>query len=133
MSEASGEDKDLLPFASGRLVKDYSLLREYWRVARERGREDLVEKAMISEADYKRVREIVYGRGRVGLADLWDIVTGEVEDRIDPDIAEEAAKRLGLNALPSTARRLVARQLAAWIIEAAEHWKFISAREGGRS
>jgi len=124
------EDKDLLPFARGRLVSNFDLLKEYWRVARERGREDLVEAAMLSEPDYRRVAQaVVEEGGRISLGDLWDKLTKELEERIDPEIALEAAKRAGYNVDAETARNLVARQLAAWLIEAAEYWNFISTSE----
>jgi len=124
------EDKDLLPFARGRLVSSFDILKEYWRVARERGREDLVEAAMLSEPDYRRVAQVVIEEGgRISLGDLWDKLAKELEERIDPEIALEAARRAGYNVDAETARSLVARQLAAWLIEAAEYWNFISTSE----
>ncbi len=123
------EDKGLLPFTSGRLVSDYSLLKEYWRKAREKGREDLVEASMLREEDYSRLRDVVAREGRIGLADLWDKLTSDMEARIDAQVAVEAARARGINAAPGQARRLVARQLAAWLIEAAEFWKFVRLRD----
>jgi len=128
------EDKDLLPFTSGRLVSSFDLLKEYWRVARERGHEDLVEAAMLQEPDYRRVAEAVIEEGgRISLGDLWDKLAKELEDRIDPEVALEAARRAGYNVDAETARSLVAKQLAAWLIEAAEYWNFISTSEPGES
>ena len=133
MDKRGGEEGGLLPFASGRLVEDYGILREYWKRARARGREDLVDKSMLSEDDYEMIRNIVTSKGRVGLQDLWDEVTERLVERIDPDIAREALEARGIRTDPDTARRLVARQLAAWLIEAAEHWKMIRFSEEGSS
>lgn len=125
MDKRGGEKSGLLPFASGKLVDDYSILREYWKRARAHDREDLVEKSMLTEEDYNLVRNIVSSKGRVGLQDLWDEVAERLAERIDPDIAQEALEAHGIRTTKDTARRLVARQLAAWLIEAAEYWRMI--------
>ena len=137
MDKRGGEDRGLRPFASGRLVEDYSILREYWKRARARGREDLVDKSMLSEEDYEMIRGLVSSKGRIGLQDLWDELTEKLAERIDPDIAQEALEAVRIRTDKYTARRLVARQLAAWLIEAAEHWKMIRfsdspSKESGR-
>lgn len=119
------EKPKLPPFASGRIAGSYSLLFEYWRVARERGREDLVEKAMLSDEDYRRLREIASQGERVRLTDLLDELVDYFMERVDEELAGEAAGRLGYRISGSDARRLIARLLASWLVEAGEYWNII--------
>jgi len=114
------------PFASGELVEDFSPLFEYWRVARERGREDLVEAAMLSEADYKLLRDTV--KSGEAVLDLIDRLAEKVIDRVDPDIAAEALARNGIRVPPEEARWYIAKLIASWLIEAGDYWGFIRLR-----
>jgi hypothetical protein len=116
------------PFASGELVGDYGPLFEYWKIAREKGREDLVEAAMLSEEDYRMLQETAY-RGEEVL-DLIERLTEKILDRIDPEIASEALSGYGVKAPPDEARRFIAKLIAAWLIEAGEYWCFIKLRRG---
>ncbi|MCE4623054.1 MAG: hypothetical protein F7C82_01970 [Desulfurococcales archaeon] len=119
------KNKKTPPFASGKVVDNYDLLFTYWRVAREQGREDLVDKAMLKDEDYTRLREIVANKTRINLWDLLEELTDIFIDRIDEDIAYMAASRLGYNISRGDARRLVARLMAAWLIEAGEYWNVV--------
>ncbi len=111
------------PFASGKLAGDYKPLFEYWRVARERGREDLIEASMLQEADYDFLRKnVVIGES---VLDLLEKVTNSVIDRIDPEIAQIAMERVGLQLPKDEARLRIARLLASWLIEAGEYWGYI--------
>ncbi|MEB3845075.1 MAG: hypothetical protein LRS48_05290 [Desulfurococcales archaeon] len=122
-----GEGGWLPPFASGRLAADYSLLREYWRVARERGREDLVERSMLSEELLELLRSEIHGGESA--ADVLERLASKLEDRIDESAAVEAARRRGLESIDgATARRLVARLLAAWLLEAGDYWGHLKLR-----
>ena len=115
------------PFASGELVGDYSPLFEYWRVARERGREDLVEAAMLSEADYKLLRDTV--KSGEAVLDLVDRLAEKIVDRVDPEIAAEALARSGVRVPPEEARWYIARLIASWLIEAGDYWGLIRLRK----
>jgi len=119
------DDKKKPPFASGKVADNYDLLFTYWRVARDQGREDLVDKAMLRDEDYTRLKEIVSSKTRINLWDLLEELTDIFIDRIDEDIAYEAASRLGYNISTGDARRLVARLMAAWLIEAGEYWNVV--------
>jgi len=120
-------EKELPPFASGKIASDYSILFEYWRVARERGREDLVESGMLSEDDYKMLVE--EAAENPNLEDLLDALVARLLDRIDPDVAVEAVRRAtGARVDADTARRLVARLLASWLVEAGEYWNMVRLR-----
>ena len=114
------------PFASGRIGGDYEPLFLYWEAARSAGREDLVESSMLGEEDYRLVRELA---GRVSsLGELLDILVERMYGRIDPEVAREAYRRYGVEASGEDARLLLARLLAAWLIEAAEYWGYIRLR-----
>jgi len=120
-------EKELPPFASGKIASDYSILFEYWRAAREKGREDLVESGMLSEDDYKMLVEEAAKNPR--LEDLLDALVERLLDRIDPDVAVEAVRRAtGARVDADTARRLVARLLASWLVEAGEYWNMVKLR-----
>ncbi len=116
------------PFASGKVAGDYEPLFLYWEVARERGREDLIEAATLREEDYK-VLQREAGEG-LGLDALLEALTSYMEDRVDPVVAAEAYRRYGVEASPEDARRLIARLLASWLVEAGEYWGFVRLRRG---
>ena len=115
------------PFASGRIVADYNPLFRYWEEARRKGREDLLEMAMLREEDYRMLRELVEGR-RMALADLLDEVRERLLDRIDPDLAAEVLAGTGLSATAPQAREFLASILAGWLVEAGEYWGIIVLR-----
>lgn len=122
VGDARGEKP---PFASGRIAGSYDLLFAYWRVAREKGMEELVEKAMLHDEDYNLLKNIVSKKGRISLWDLLEELTQVFMDRVDERLAVEAASRLGYSVGGKEARSLVARLLAAWLIEAGEYWNMI--------
>jgi hypothetical protein len=115
------------PWASGRLAGDYELLFAYWEEARRRGREDLVEAAMLSEDDFQELRRLVE-EGAGSALDLVEKLAARVEERFDPDVAAAAASRLGLPAGGGEARRILARLLASWLVEAGEAWGILRLR-----
>ena len=115
------------PWASGKLAGDYDLLYAYWEEARRRGREDLVEAAMLSERDFDKLRELV-GEGPRSALELVERLAGELEARIDEDVAGAAAAGLGLPLAGEEARRRVARLMASWLVEAGEEWGVLRLR-----
>ena len=121
----SRDERRLPPFASGRLVDNYRVLFEYWRLARERGREDLVEKAMLSDNDYKLLASLVESEGKIRATDLIEVLADKLTDRIDDDIAILALEKAGYRLSKEDAKRYIARLLAAWLVEAGEYWRII--------
>ncbi len=120
------EERRKPPFASGKIVPDYEPLFAYWEEARKEGREDLVEKAMLSESDYNGLQETA--RHGESLVDLWDRLTVRMTDRIDADVAAKAYGKLGMPMTREDAREDIARILAGWLIEAGEYWRMIRLR-----
>jgi hypothetical protein len=113
----------LPPFASGRIAGSYKLLRRYLESAREMGRVKAFERALLGEEDYRLLRRIA-----VDGASVWDVVerlASIMEERVDPEVAVEALRREGVEATPETARRIIARLLAAWLVEAGEYWRIV--------
>lgn len=115
------------PFASGVLAEDYSPLFEYWRVARERGREDLVEASMLREDDYSYLRELV-GSGGLSVDVLMEKLSKRFESRVDGDVAVEAFRRSGISMDRDLAKRRIASLIAAWLLEAGESWGLLKLR-----
>jgi len=115
------------PWASGVLAGSYEPLFAYWEEARRRGREDLVESAMLGEADFDLLRRLA-SRGPSTALDLLEELERVFEGRLDEDVARAAAARLGIDAGPGEARRLIARLLASWLLEAGDYWRIIRLR-----
>lgn len=116
------EDEWRPPFASGRIAGSYEPLRLYLEVARESGREDLVDKAILGEDDFEWLRRRVSEAGRLKLLDLLDELEERFMERVDPEVAVEAFRRYGLEMSAGDARRRIARLLASWLVEAGEEW-----------
>jgi len=123
------------PWASGKIVQDYRPLYAYWRLARRRGREDLVESAMLRDEDFRELRRLVSG-GSSRAVDLVEELAGILEERVDPDVAVDALREVfGVDFDRETARRRIALILAGWLVEAGEEWGILKLRipwgEGG--
>jgi hypothetical protein len=114
----------LPPFASGRIAGSYRLLRRYLEVARERNRDEAFENALLREEDYELLKSLA--REGESALELVDRLTDILVERVDPEIAEEALRREGILLSGEEARRIIARLLASWLIEAGEYWKIIS-------
>ncbi|MET1100899.1 MAG: hypothetical protein ABWW69_00240 [Pyrodictiaceae archaeon] len=111
-------------FATGELVGDYSLLYAYWRKAGNKA-----ERAVLRSEDFERLRLIVEREGVERLDELWEKLTDYFMDRVDGNAAVEAVKeRIGVVVDAYTARRMIARILAGWLIEAGKQWKLYSFR-----
>ncbi|MGC9210005.1 MAG: hypothetical protein ACP5FT_01895 [Acidilobus sp.] len=111
------------PFATGELVDDYEPLFRYWEAARARGRQDLVERATLSEEDFEFVRRFVRSSMSMTLLELVDALKVRFRERVDPSIASEA---LGMDA--ETAVEVLSSLLAGWLVEAAEEFKLLGLR-----
>ncbi len=121
----SGEWKP--PFASGRVVGSYEPLKRYLEEARRRGREDLVEKALLNEDDFELLRRLVVVEG-VSLESLLSALEERFYDRVDGEVAREAYRSMGLKVDTESAKRMIARILAGWLIESGEEWKILRLR-----
>lgn len=102
------------------------MLRRYLELARARGREDAVEGAVLGEEDYRLLRRLVEeAGGRVSAEELLEALAERLVERVDPEIAREALREAGVPADEETARRIIARLLAAWLLEAGDYWGFV--------
>ena len=112
-----------LPFlADGSVVGDYTPLFHYWEIARRKGREELIEKAMLISEDFRFLERIVE-REKYSLHRLLNILEDYYTPRLDPGIAREALREAyGVDIWEEDARRRIARILAGWLIEASKQW-----------
>ena len=131
--EICGGKSEKPPFATGFIVDDYGPLFAYWRIARRKGREDLVENAMIKDEDLDLLVKQASKGGSLG--DLVDNLTRILVDRIDPGVASEAVRACGYRNLDQErARYLLSRTLAGWLVELGEsagRIRFSSRRKTG--
>lgn len=131
--EICGSKSEKPPFATGFIVDDYGPLFAYWRIARRKGREDLVENAMIKDEDLDLLVKQASKGGSLG--DLVDNLTRILVDRIDPGVASEAVRACGYRNLDQErARYLLSRTLAGWLVELGESTRrirFSSRRKTG--
>jgi hypothetical protein len=131
--EICSDKSEKPPFATGFIVDDYGPLFAYWRIARRKGREDLVENAMIKNEDLELL--VKQASNGSSLGDLVDVLTRMLLDRIDPDIAVEAVRACGYKNLDrERARHLLARTLSGWLVELGEstgRLRFSSRRKTG--
>jgi len=111
-------------FASGELINDYEPLRVYLEEARRRGREDLVERALLSQEDFSYLSEAL--KSSSNLLELMEKLKARFIDRVDGEVAVEAFRKLGLNVDVNFARDRIAYIIAGWLLEAGKHWKILS-------
>jgi len=122
------QEKRLPMFANGTIVSDYEPLFHYWEIARKRGREDLVDKAMLENRDFDYIRRMVLEQA-LNLLEVLDRLEEYFIDRIEPEIAVKALEEtLGIELELEEARRRLARILAGWLLEAAQTWGIIRLR-----
>ncbi len=116
----SDDEKKMPLMATGKIVEDYGLLYEYWRLAGDKAGE-----AILRREDFEKIREIVK-EGQISLRDVLEILTDYFLERIDGAIAEEAVKKYyGIKVEKEDARTRIARLLAGWLVEASEEWRII--------
>ncbi len=117
-------------FATGTIVSDYEPLFRYWELARRKGREDLVDKAMLENKDFDYIRRMVLEQA-LNLLEVLDRLEEYFLDRIDAETAVKSLEEtLGIELDPEEARRRLARILAGWLLEAAQTWGIIRLRGG---
>ncbi len=116
------EDEKLPFFADGSIIGEYKLLFEYWRILREKHRENMLDKAFLKREDFEYIRLLINIRKKMNLQELLDKLTDKFLERIDPDAAQEAFKNVyGIEIDREYARRKIAYVLAGWLIEAARN------------
>ncbi|MCE4610363.1 MAG: hypothetical protein F7B17_00120 [Desulfurococcales archaeon] len=123
------------PFATGKIVGSYEPLRRYLEAARRRGREDLVEAALLREEDFNLLRRLA-SLERVSLESLLSALEERFYDRVSGEVAREAYQSLGIRVDEESARRMMARILAGWLVESGEEWRILRLRatwEGSQS
>ncbi len=110
--------------ADGSIVGSYEPLYSYWEVAREKG----VEEVTITGEDLEFVEKLVESAGRLRLLEVREMLVKKFIPRVNPEVAEEAYKRLGFNFTREEARRRIAEILAGWSLEAARNLNIVSFR-----
>ncbi len=111
-------------FATGEIVHDYGLLYKYWRRAGKRA-----EDATLANRDFNYLKSIVEESGVVRLSELLDNLTEYFLPRVEARAALEAVRdHYGVEVDADTARRMVARILAGWLIEAGKQWRILRLR-----
>lgn len=111
--------------ADGSIVGSYEPLYSYWEVARERG----VEEVTIAGEDLEFVEKLVKSAGRLRLLEVREMLVKRFILRVNPEVAEEAYRRLGFNFTGEEARRRIAEILAGWSLEAARNLNIVSFRD----
>ncbi len=114
-------------FADGSVVPDYEPLFRYWELAKERKRQDLVDKAMLSQDDFMYLREALKAAGEtVSLLDMLSALTERFVERVDAELAKEALMSLGYPEVSEDeAQRRIAKIIAGWLIEAGKAWNIL--------
>lgn len=119
---AMGGRRPLL--ADGSIVGDYEPLFKYWEKAKKRGRGEEGNVVLRGE-DFEKLEQLLRdSEGRISLADALEELALYFVSRVDPELAREAVEEAyGVAGYDSeSARRIIARILAGWLIEAAKTW-----------
>jgi hypothetical protein len=111
-------------FATGEVVGDYELLYRYWRYAGRRA-----EEATLRREDFDYLRRLVEDYHVKRLDELLAKLTDYFSPRVDPEAARRAVEdHYKVSIPPEDARRMVARILAGWLVEAGQQWKILRLR-----
>lgn len=116
------------PFATGSIMDSYEALFAYWEEAKSSGDEGAVDSSTLSREDFDDLQRLVEDAGRYSLEDLLNLFTERFLGRVKPELAQRALRRMGVNAGKDEAARLIARHLAAWLVEAGEYWGIVRLR-----
>jgi len=121
-----GKDRDKPFLADGSLVEDYTLLFNYWEIAKARD-VSIAEKAVLSHKDFNELERIVNIFRGHSIVELINYFKNSMKNRIDPKIAVEAYKKTyGVEVEENIAVDKLATILASWLMEAARQLKIIS-------
>ncbi|RLE58921.1 MAG: hypothetical protein DRN53_07720 [Thermoprotei archaeon] len=111
--------------ASGTIVEDYEPLFMYWRVAEDRG----IEKVVLKSEDFEYLKLIISREEKITLLELKNRLLSIMLERVNPDVAVEAYRRLSIELPPDVAKKMIAEVLVGWLIEAAETLNLIRLRK----
>lgn len=121
-----GKERDKPFLADGSLVEDYTLLFNYWEIAKARD-VSIAEKAVLSHKDFNELERIVNIFRGHSIVELINYFKNSMKNRIDPKIAVEAYKKTyGVEVEENIAVDKLATILASWLMEAARQLKIIS-------
>ena len=111
-------------FATGEVVGDYTLLYRYWKRAGRRA-----EEATLRREDFDYLRRLVEAGEVRRLDELLDRLTSYYMGRVDGEAARQAVRdHYGVEVLVEDAKRMVARILAGWLVEAGQQWGILRLR-----
>ena len=108
-------------FASNKVIKDYEPLRRY--LEKVKGTE-WYDKAFISQKDFEKLKALASEKKKK-LGELWDELTEYFLERVNGEAAKEALRELGYEVDEDEAKKIIARTLAGWFLEAGEEWDVI--------
>lgn len=121
-----GKERDKPFLADGSLVEDYTLLFNYWEIAKAKD-VSIAEKAVLSHKDFNELERIVNIFRGHSIVELINYFKNSMKNRIDPKIAVEAYKKTyGVEVEENIAVDKLATILASWLMEAARQLKIIS-------
>ena len=121
-----GKERDKPFLADGSLVEDYTLLFNYWEIAKAKDL-SIAEKAILSHKDFNELERIVNIFRGHSIVELINYFKNSMKNRIDPKIAVEAYKKTyGVEVEENIAVDKLATILASWLMEAARQLKIIS-------
>lgn len=122
-----GDDKGFL-FATGKVVKDYTLLRFYL--------EELKARNLSHEHIVPTSELLIYIKSKAAerassVAEILTMIEPAIEEKVDPESASKAVERhLNLRVDAGLARKMVARIIAGYAIEIAESLGYIELKRG---
>ena len=104
--------------ADGSIVGDYDPLMKYFEIAKSENPK-VAEDCIPRTEDFNYVRNYINVRGRTSLSSLLELLTMNVTERVNAEIAVKAFREVyGVELNPEDARERIARIIAGWIIEA---------------
>jgi hypothetical protein len=109
-----------MPFlASGKLVSDYTPIRIYQEVAREKGKDP--GSVVITTQDLMFLRDLVASSSSRDVQAIVSVLALLIKARIDPDVARETYRRyLGVDIGEESAVSMISELVARWCLEAAD-------------
>lgn len=107
-------------FADSSIVGDYTPLIRYWEILKKEKRN--IDDALLKPSDFKYIEQLIYEHDRISLAKLLENLTEYFYERIDPEIAARALEEVyNVKVELEHARRIIARIMAGWLIEASNN------------
>lgn len=118
-SQTSSSEGWMPLLASGKLVSDYTPIRIYQEVAREKGKDP--GSVVISTQDLLFLRDLVVSSSSRDVHAIISILASSIKARIDPEVARETYRRyLGVDIGEESAVSMISELVARWCLEAAD-------------